>query len=66
MLRSHPPHLSLQDAGADYAFDSAFLDYGAKTQGLWNFAETYMRENRISPTFWNNDHDKGHKFPVGL
>ncbi|CAM9091402.1 unnamed protein product, partial [Hapterophycus canaliculatus] len=44
---------ALEEAGADYAFDSTFLDYGDKVQGLWNFAETYMRDKRISPTFWN-------------
>lgn len=25
-----------------------------QAQGLWNFAEEYMRGKEISPTFWNS------------
>lgn len=60
-----PYHFSTQNAGADYAFDSTFLDYGDKTQGLWNFGEAYIRERDILPTFWNSVHDAGQKFTVG-
>ncbi|CAM9458015.1 unnamed protein product [Ectocarpus sp. 4 AP-2014] len=61
--RPIPDHFSaLEDAGADYAFGSTFLDYGGKTQGLWNFAEAYMRDHNISPTFWSSPNNEVARF----
>eukprot|EP00904_Undaria_pinnatifida_P008161 jgi/Undpi1/4475/HiC_scaffold_17.g07829.m1 len=52
----------VHDSGADYAFASTFLDFGDKAQGLWNFAEEYIRDNKISPTFWNSPLQAGRGF----
>ena len=41
-----------------------FLDYGGKTQGLWNFAEAYMRDQNISPTFWSSPNNEIARFRV--